>query len=413
MPVAQLDFVSATPSQGSCGPPTGAVLTCAVGAVDAGAVAPVVVVMDVPADFDGADVTNTVEVTSTTPDPDPADNTATFISSTAPQADLSVVKAATPDPFVAGEPFTYTVTVTNNGPFAATSVSVHDLVPDGLSSVGASGPGFNCVIVANSVTCTMPTLAVGASATLTITATVDADLAAGSALTNVATVSSATPDPTSSNNTGTALSSVATRPNLVTTKQLVDPAPPLAVGDFLVFQITVTNDRPSLAREVSLLDDDIGLELGVVDIVGDIGLDDCVISTGDLIWARGDIAPLGGSRTFFLIAITLPDQALGTFANSATASTTTPDPDGEPPEAVAVVDVLVIADLVITKEVESPTPPAPLVAGQRVTYRISVTNNGPSTPPTWCSATPCRKEPASSAAPRRPAGRARRSSRTT
>ena len=35
-------------------------------------------------------------------------------------ADLSVVKTDSPDPIMVGQDLTYTVTVTNNGPFATT-----------------------------------------------------------------------------------------------------------------------------------------------------------------------------------------------------------------------------------------------------------------------------------------------------
>ena len=45
------------------------------------------------------------------------------------EADLEITKSDSPDPVTTGSDLTYTITVTNNGPDAATSVTVTDTLP--------------------------------------------------------------------------------------------------------------------------------------------------------------------------------------------------------------------------------------------------------------------------------------------
>ena len=68
--------------------------------------------------------------TPTSSTPTPANNTASA-TVTPQQADLALAKTVSnPTPNV-GDTITYTVTLTNNGPDAATSVQVTDLLPAG------------------------------------------------------------------------------------------------------------------------------------------------------------------------------------------------------------------------------------------------------------------------------------------
>ncbi len=69
-----------------------------------------------------------------------------------------------------------------------------DTLPAGVTFVSASGAGWTCTNVGNvSATCTLPTLATGATApTITVVVTAPAQAAT---LTNTATVSSATRRP--------------------------------------------------------------------------------------------------------------------------------------------------------------------------------------------------------------------------
>jgi uncharacterized repeat protein (TIGR01451 family) len=118
---------------------------------------------------------------------------ALLIRPLAAQADLEISKADSPDPVTVGDNLTYTITVTNNGPDAATNVVVTDTLPSGVTFVSAS-PG--CVHAAGVVTCNLGTIAVGDSVTITIVVTVTAP----GTISNTATVTSDTLDPNTANN---------------------------------------------------------------------------------------------------------------------------------------------------------------------------------------------------------------------
>ena len=125
-------------------------------------------------------------------------------------ADLALTKVDSPDPVSSGAVLTYTITVANNGPGAASDVVMNDTLPAGTTSlncVSSQGPcSFPTVGTNGLVTANIGTLASSGSATVTITVTVTA--APASVLTNTATVSSSTGDPDGTNNADTETTTV-------------------------------------------------------------------------------------------------------------------------------------------------------------------------------------------------------------
>jgi uncharacterized repeat protein (TIGR01451 family) len=129
-------------------------------------------------------------------------------------ADLSLTKTAVPAPpatVLPGQPITYTITVTNNGPDQAASLTVTDTLPAALTvtSCTASAPGV-CGGSGNARTATFASLANGASATVTFEATVGTSVGPGASIVNTASVTAQTADPTPGNNSATVTSLVAT-----------------------------------------------------------------------------------------------------------------------------------------------------------------------------------------------------------
>jgi uncharacterized repeat protein (TIGR01451 family) len=118
---------------------------------------------------------------------------ARLIRPLAEQANLEISKADSPDPVTVGDNLTYTITVTNLGPDAATNVVVTDTLPSGVTFVSAS-PG--CVHSAGVVTCNLGNIPAGDSVTITIVVTVTAP----GTISNTATVTSDTLDPNTANN---------------------------------------------------------------------------------------------------------------------------------------------------------------------------------------------------------------------
>src|SRR6266853_402746 len=62
----------------------------------------------------------------------------------AQSADLGIAVTDSPDPAIAGNNLTYTITVTNNGPGGATEVSVTDALPSGVSFVSVTPSQGTC-----------------------------------------------------------------------------------------------------------------------------------------------------------------------------------------------------------------------------------------------------------------------------
>ena len=112
------------------------------------------------------------------------------------QADLSITKADNPDPVQVGNDLTYTLTVTNHGPQAATGVTVVDTLPVGVSFVSASA---GCVELDGVVTCTVGALPVDGVVEITIVVTANVE----GVITNTANVSGFEADPDPENNTAT------------------------------------------------------------------------------------------------------------------------------------------------------------------------------------------------------------------
>jgi uncharacterized repeat protein (TIGR01451 family) len=120
-------------------------------------------------------------------------------------ADLSVTKTDSPDPVLVDGLFTYTITVTNNGPDDANNVVVSDDLPSGVTFDSASS---ECSGTTH-ITCDLGDLAVDASATVEINVIANK---AGT-VKNTATVGSSANDPDTSNNSDTTSTTVNPAPS--------------------------------------------------------------------------------------------------------------------------------------------------------------------------------------------------------
>src|SRR5689334_6079699 len=228
---AGTSLVSATGTGWSCSGTTMVTCTRASLAVTSAPDITVVVKVD-PAQT--ANLSNSATVTSATSDPDNTNNTGTAASTVNTSADLSLVKADSPDPVTAGNNLTYTLSVSNAGPSNAASLSVTDSLPAGTSLVSATGTGWSCSGT-TMVTCTRASLAVTSAPDITVVVKVDPAQTAN--LSNSATVTSATSDPDNTNNTGTAASTVNTSADLSLVK--ADSPDPVTAGNNLTYTLSV------------------------------------------------------------------------------------------------------------------------------------------------------------------------------
>ncbi len=158
----QVTLVSVSP--GCSGAVT---LTCNLGMLANGAAATVSIVVAVrTATPSGTILTNTASVRGNEVDPSLANNTASANTTVARQANLAIQKTDAPDPLILGSTLTYTIQVSNSGPSDASLVTVTDTLPAHVAFVpGACAenpPG------SGTVTCSLGSLAKGASVTFTI-----------------------------------------------------------------------------------------------------------------------------------------------------------------------------------------------------------------------------------------------------
>ncbi|MEO8428502.1 MAG: ASPIC/UnbV domain-containing protein, partial [Verrucomicrobiota bacterium] len=140
-----------------------------------------------------------------------AANQTLTVTEPTPPADVSIVISATPNPVVQGSLITYTIIVGNNGPGTAFGVKVTDVLPSGLNFLFAFSTQGSCS-GSSTVACNLGTLATSSSAVITIVASP----APGGVhpptylLANTVSVSANGTDPTSSNNSDIATSTVRT-----------------------------------------------------------------------------------------------------------------------------------------------------------------------------------------------------------
>jgi uncharacterized repeat protein (TIGR01451 family) len=289
-----------------------------------------------------------------------------------PSADLAITKTDAQTSDVPGTGLSYTIVVTNNGPDPVTGATVADTFPAALLgatwtvsySGGGSGPAGGAGNIATAVN--LPALA---TATFVVTATID-PLATGT-LSNTATVlpPAGFTDPNLANNSATDETILTPEADLAVVKTRTSGDP--VAGESVTYEIEVTNDGPSTILGFTLLDTTAPSLIGATFGAPSMGSYDP--ATGA--WT-GLMLATGQSVTITLTG-TVPGVARGDLDNTAVvappAGVTDPDLDNN---TSIVTDVLaLVADLNVVKIRTSGQP----VAGEAVTYQITVTNQGPTT----------------------------------
>lgn len=84
------------------------------------------------------------------------------------RTDVAITKAVSPTRLAVGQSALYTIVVRNNGPEAATEVTMSDPIPAGLDYVAATSTQGTVSLVSGNVVVAIGKLAVGASATVTV-----------------------------------------------------------------------------------------------------------------------------------------------------------------------------------------------------------------------------------------------------
>ena len=322
----------------------------------------------------GTVLSNTAAATSTTADPQAANNSATATTTVAGFADLSLTKTDAPDPVDAGQNLVYTITVSNEGPSSAATVAMTDPLPANTTFVSLGVPGgWSCttpaVGAAGTVSCSIGSFPAG-SAVFTLTVQVSAGAVSGSLLTNVATVSSATPDPHVGSESDTSVTTVGVgAPELALV--LADTTDPVTIGQSLTYTIDVTNALPSATTPTLTFPLPAGL--GFTSLVAPGGWS----CTTPAVGAGGTISCSAASLGVGLTTFQVTTQVATSWAAGATINATASlavDDSGRPVVATddEATGVRAPASLAATKSVAGD-----FTAGGFITYTLVVTNAGP------------------------------------
>ena len=307
-------------------------------------------------------ISNTAEVTSTTPDPNPDNNTSTVDIEVNALADISVIKTGSPNPVISGETLTYTIDVSNFGPSLAENVTLSDVIPPEIIGAEFSTDGgvtFNPWPGSLDI----GTLPAGETRNILIRGTVSPS--GIGIISNTAEVSSTTEDPNPSNNASTV--DVIVVPSADVSVAKTAAPNPVIPGEMLVYTINVSNAGPSNAQNVVLTD------FISPDIIGEEFSIDGGVTFNP--WPGSfDIGTLlsGGTRTI-LIRGTVSSSATVTITNTANITSSTPDPNLDNNESTIITEVNALADISVIKT----GTPNPIVTGEILTYTIDVTNAGP------------------------------------
>ncbi|MEY2560375.1 MAG: hypothetical protein QOG51_790, partial [Verrucomicrobiota bacterium] len=246
---------------------------------------------------------------------------------------MAVTKTADADQAPAGSDVTYTITVFNNGPDAADSATLTDTLPAGTTFVSLSSPsGWTCSTPAvgsgGTVTCTYPSLPITGGDIFTLVVNIPSGTTAGTTFTNQATVSTSTFDPTDENNTASAATTVpGTNADLQVTK-FVNASEAFADSD-VTYTIQVNNFGPDVANSAQLSDTLPGTMTFVsLTSPGDWTCTPPPVGSGGSVVCTNPSFAAGASSTFTLKGHIPSGTSPGTtYDNTASASSSTPDPE--------------------------------------------------------------------------------------
>ncbi|HID9825343.1 TPA: SdrD B-like domain-containing protein [Clostridioides difficile] len=307
-------------------------------------------------------IVNTATVSSTTPDPDLSNNISTIITPVNPQAGISIIKVANEDVAVPGEEFVYTIEIFNEGPSNAMNVVLTDNIPDVILNPeysldgGASFQPWNGSL-------NIGTVAPGQLIRIIIRGLVSST-ATGN-ITNTAEVSAEVPEPVT--DSSTVITPVVASADIEVIKTSnMDTAVP---GEIFSYTITVTNLGPSAAQSIVLTDDipdiilnpEYSLDGGVSFQPWNGNLNIGTLDTGEI--------------RSIIIRGTINQTSVGTIINTATVSSTTPDPNLNNNTSTSEAEVSSSADISVVKRSNQNV----VVPGDVLNYTIEVRNAGPST----------------------------------
>ena len=266
-----------------------------------------------------------------------------------------------------GDNVEYVIEIVNNGPGIATDIIATDNLPEGLKFINANVPGgWTLSISNNKIKINGEKLANGEKVLITIIAKA---AKSNTTLINNIKVNGTGFDSNISNNNDSETIKITPLVDLAITK-VVDNANPL-FDSIITYTITVVNNGPDASTDVV-----------VKDIWPANGLK-FITSTGTYnpatgIWNVGEL----GSNEIATLTITAKTTAVGKFENKVSVNGTGYDSNLSNNNAsvnITVPDCVILnITKVATGGIVSEEPNKEVIAGEKITYTVIVSNYGPS-----------------------------------
>jgi uncharacterized repeat protein (TIGR01451 family) len=286
--------------------------------------------------------------------PDVEDSATTTVNC----GDIEISKVADAGTVNAGDPIGFTITVHNKGAGTAKGVTVTDTLPDDAGLDWSENPDSpDCSISAGVLTCAFGDLAPDASASVHISSSTTFDSCGE--ITNTASVS------TTNDGSGESTDSVTVEcPDLEIVKEA--DAASVSAGDEIGFTVTVTNNGPGTAANVSI-SDPLPTGTGVV-WSEDPDSADCEIVADALSCDFGDLAD-GESASVHVSSPTTKDSCKA-YPNTASLSA-----DNHPDLEASATTTVNCGGIAIVKEADAGS----VNAGEDIGFTITVTSTGAGT----------------------------------
>jgi uncharacterized repeat protein (TIGR01451 family) len=367
---AGTSFVSAAGGAGGSCTGSGPVTCTWAGSTANGATRTATMVVAIPATTAPSTVIfASANTTSTTTDPDPADNVSTTSSGVITQADLTVAVTDAPDPAIAGGPLSYTATLTNTGPSDAQNAAIEVVLPlEVTQGTVTPSAGGTCSGI-GTITCTWAgTTPVAGTRSVVVATTVAAAVPQGATIEAEAQASSATADPVPANNNALTTTTVNAAADLAIS--LTDSPDPVVAGTQLSYVATLSNAGLSDAQGATIT---LPVPSGTSFVSAAASSGGSCSSAGSVVCTWPGATTTSDTRTATIVVLVAPAQVAGLSA-TATASATTSDPVNANDNATVGTAVQVQADLAVTLT----DAPDPVAAGGQLTYTALVSNTGPS-----------------------------------
>lgn len=274
----------------------------------------------------GTAINNTDTVTSSTTDPNSANNSATAsdVVATSSQADLVMTNVASPTTVSPGGTVTYTQTFSNLGPATATSPTFTEVIPPNMTfqSIATPGASWTCTTT-GTISCTdSSSLATATPQTFTVMLQVVSTTPSGTNLADTATASASNIVPSLTTNSATATVVVANANSAdMSIIKTASPSPTVAEGDILTYTLAVTNGGPATATDVTVTDT-LPANVNYLSYTSTQGT--CSEADGTVTCLLGTMTTTPGTATVTIVTLA---GAPGSAVNTATVSADQSDPN--------------------------------------------------------------------------------------